>query len=212
MRLAGSHNCSGNRRAGGVMSSEMLWYTTRATGLLAMLLLTATVVLGLMTSRRVSAPGWPRFVQQDLHKRISILAVCFLGIHVLTSVVDTYVHIGWIAVVVPFTSPYERFFVGLGAISLDLLLAVFVSSIARSHIGARTWRALHWLAYLSWPVAIAHGIGSGTDMRLTWVDGLVGACCFAVVAAAAWRFAAPVISRRTATDATARLATRGSTR
>ncbi|MGO9341727.1 MAG: ferric reductase-like transmembrane domain-containing protein [Acidimicrobiales bacterium] len=178
------------------MSSQMLWYTTRATGLVAMLLLTATVVLGLLTARRVSARGWPRFVQQDLHKRISILAVSFLGIHILTSVVDTYVHIGWLAVVVPFASPYQRFFVGLGAISLDLLLAVFVSSLVRSHIGARTWRALHWLAYLSWPVGIAHAIGSGTDIRLGWVDGLVGACCFAVVATAAWRFAVPVFSRR----------------
>jgi DMSO/TMAO reductase YedYZ heme-binding membrane subunit len=190
----------------------MLWYTTRATGLVAMLLLTATVVLGLLTARRSSGPGWPRFVQQDLHKRISILAICFLGIHILTSVVDTYVHIGWIAVVIPFTSAYQRFFVGLGAISLDLLLAVFVSSLARSHIGARTWRALHWFAYLSWPVAIAHGIGSGTDMRLAWVDGLVAACCFVVVATAAWRFTAPSISRRRATSPGAQLVTHGSTR
>ncbi len=189
----------------------MLWYTTRATGLVGMLLLTATVVLGLLTARRVSGPGWPRFVQQDLHRRISILAVCFLGIHILTSVVDTYVHIGWIAVVIPFTSSYQRFFVGLGAISLDLLLAVFVSSLVRSRIGPRTWRALHWLAYISWPVAIAHGIGSGTDIKLTWVDGLVGACCLAVVATAAWRFAPPFSRRRTHAP-TAQLAARGSAR
>lgn len=194
------------------MSSQMLWYTTRATGLVAMLLLTATVVLGLITARRVSGPGWPRFVQQDVHKRISILAVCFLGIHVLSSILDTYVHIGWIAVVFPFASPYERFYVGLGAISLDLLLAVFVSSLLRSHIGARTWRALHWLAYLSWPVAIAHAIGSGTDITLEWVDGLLGACCFAVVATAAWRFAAPAFSHRHTTANDSRMVTDGSTR
>jgi sulfoxide reductase heme-binding subunit YedZ len=187
------------------MSSEMLWYTTRATGLVAMLLLTATVVLGLLTTRRVSAYSWPRFVLQDLHKRISILAVCFLGVHILTSVLDTYVHIGWLAVVVPFASPYERFFVGLGAVSLDLLLAVLVSSLARSHIGARTWRAVHWLAYLSWPIAIAHGIGSGTDIKIRWVDGMVGLCCFAVVVTATWRFV-PSMSRRS------QLVTDGSTR
>ncbi len=192
------------------MSSQMLWYTTRATGLVAMLLLTATVVLGLLTARRVSRPGWPRFVQQDLHRRISILAICFLCIHILTSVVDTYVHIGWIAVVIPFASAYERFFVGLGAISLDLLLAVFVSSLVRSHIGARAWRALHWLAYGAWPVAIAHGIGSGTDIKLAWVDGLVGACCFAVVATGAWRLAA--LSRRRVTSTDSRLVTHWSAR
>jgi sulfoxide reductase heme-binding subunit YedZ len=178
------------------MSSQMLWYTTRATGLVAMVLLTATVVLGLLTARRASGWGWPRFVQQDLHKRISILSVSFLGIHILTSILDTYVHIGWLAVVIPFTSSYDRFFVGLGAISFDLLAAVFISSLLRSHIGARTWRAIHWLAYGSWPVGIAHSIGSGTDVRLGWVDGLVGICCFAVVATAAWRFADPYFARR----------------
>jgi sulfoxide reductase heme-binding subunit YedZ len=93
-----------------------MWYTTRATGLVALLLFTATVVLGLLTAGRASGTRWPRFVQQDLHRRISLLAVVFLSIHILTSVLDTYVHIGWIGIVVPFTSPYERFFVGLGAV------------------------------------------------------------------------------------------------
>jgi predicted ferric reductase len=179
------------------MSSQILWYTTRATGLVAMLLLTGVVVLGVLTAGRASAPKWPRFMQQDMHKRVSILAVAFLAIHVLTSVLDTYVHIGWLAVVVPFASPYERFFVGLGAISLDLLGAVFISSIARSRIPARAWRAVHWLSYASWPIAIAHGIGSGTDIRLGLVDALVGSCCLAVVVATVWRVAVPAIAGRT---------------
>jgi sulfoxide reductase heme-binding subunit YedZ len=178
------------------MTSQILWYTTRATGLMAMVLLTASVVLGLLTARRTSGPGWPRFVQQDLHKRISILSVSFLGIHILTSVLDSYVHIGWFAIVIPFTSSYDRFFVGLGAISFDLLAAVFISSLLRSHLGARTWRAVHWLAYGCWPIGIAHSIGTGTDIRLGWVDGLVGICCFAVITAVAWRFADPYFARR----------------
>lgn len=178
------------------MSSEVLWYATRATGLTALILLTGTVVLGVLTARRASAERWPRFVLQDLHKRISILSVVFVAIHVVTSVVDTYVHIGWLAVIVPFTSGYERFYVGLGAISLDLLLSVFVSSLVRPWIRPRTWRAIHWLAYASWPVAVAHGIGSGTDLRLDWVDGLVGICCLAVVAAATVRFAGSITRRR----------------
>ena len=171
------------------MSSPMMWYTTRATGLVALLLFTATVVLGLMTAGRASATKWPRFVQQDLHRRISLLAVVFLSIHILASVLDTYVHIGWIGIVVPFTSPYERFFVGLGAVSLDLMAAIMISSFARNRIRPRTWRALHWLSYLSWPIAIAHSIGAGTDTRLLWVDGLVAVCCVAVLGAGLWRFA-----------------------
>jgi len=174
----------------------MLWYITRATGLAAMVLLTATVVLGLVTARRASGPQWPRFVLQDLHKRVSILTVVFLAIHILTSILDTYVHIGWLAIVIPFTSSYDRFYVGFGAVSFDLLAAVFLSSLIRPRINARTWRAIHWLAYGSWPIGIAHSIGTGTDIKLDWVDGLVGLCCFAVVAAAVWRVVTPVIARR----------------
>jgi methionine sulfoxide reductase heme-binding subunit len=177
------------------VNSSVLWYATRATGLVALGLLTATVVLGLVTARRTSTPGWPGFVLQDLHRRVSILTVCFLAIHVLTSVLDTYVSIGWLAIVVPFASPYERFFVGLGAVSVDLFIAVFLSSLFRPLIGSRTWRAIHWLAYLSWPISVAHAIGSGTDIRLSWVDGFLGACCFAVVVTVVWRFARAAVDR-----------------
>jgi predicted ferric reductase len=171
------------------MSSELLWYTTRATGLTAFVLLTATVVLGLLARRRVSGRRWSKFVRQEVHRQISILAVAFLAIHILTSVLDSYVHIGWLAIVVPFTSPYERFFVGLGAVALDLALAVLVSSLLKDKISTRTWRAIHWLAYGSWPIAAAHGIGAGTDVRLDWVDAIVGACCGSVVLALGLRLA-----------------------
>src|SRR5580698_2023597 len=111
------------------MSSTALWYATRASGLMALVLLTLTIVLGITTTSRVRARNWPGFAHQEIHRRISILTVVFLGLHVLTSVLDTYVHIGWAAVVVPFTSEYSRFWVGVGAIALDLMIAVFVSSL-----------------------------------------------------------------------------------
>lgn len=169
------------------MSSTDLWYATRASGLMALILLTLTMVLGLTTSTRSRARRWPGFAQQEMHRRVSILAVVFLGIHVLTSVLDTFVHIGWVAVVVPFTSGYQSFWVGVGAVSLDLMLAVFVSSLVRARIGAGTWRAIHWLAYLSWPVALAHTFGMGTDSREHWVVVLGAVCIAAVGAAVAWR-------------------------
>ena len=129
------------------MNSTFLWYATRATGIVALILLTLTMVLGLITTSRPRARHWPGFAQQELHRRISIIAVVFLAIHVVTSILDTYVHIGWFAIVVPFTSPYSRFWVGLGTIALDLMVAVFVSSLLRSHLKPDTWRAIHWLAY-----------------------------------------------------------------
>ena len=163
------------------VNSTAFWYATRASGLMALVLLTVTMVLGITTTSRARARNWPGFAQQEMHRRISILTMVFLGIHVLTSVLDTYVNIGWAAVVVPFTSEYSRFWVGVGAVGVDLVLAVFVSSLLRSRMNAGAWRALHWLAYLCWPVALAHTFGMGTDAGEAWVIGL-GVVCVAAVA------------------------------
>lgn len=169
------------------MSSTSLWYATRASGIVALVLLTLTMVLGLVTTSRSRAKNWPGFAQQELHRRISILSVVFVGIHVLTSILDTYVHIGWPAIVVPFASPYSRFWVGLGTISLDLMLAVFVSSLLREHLRPGTWRAIHWLAYGSWPIALAHTFGLGTDSRESWLIVLSVLCVLAVCLSLGWR-------------------------
>jgi methionine sulfoxide reductase heme-binding subunit len=182
------------------VSSTWLWYATRASGLMAMVLLTATMVLGITTTTRARARRWPGFAQQELHRRISMIAVVFLGIHVLTSVLDTYVSISWAAVLVPFTSAYGRLWVGVGAVALDLMLAVFVSSLLRARMRPGTWRAMHWLAYLSWPVALAHTFGMGTDAGETWVIALGAGCVLTVAVALAWRIrqAARQASARTA--------------
>jgi predicted ferric reductase len=169
------------------MSSTTLWYATRASGLMALILLTLTMVLGVITTTRARARNWPGFAQQEMHRRISMIAVVFLGIHVLTSVLDTYVNISWAAIVIPFTSSYGRFWVGVGAIALDLMLAVFVTSLLRARMHAGMWRAVHWLAYLSWPVALAHTFGMGSDSREGWVIVLGAVCVVAVALALAWR-------------------------
>ncbi len=168
-------------------TSPTLWFTTRATGTVAVVLLTASVVLGILTTTRASAPRVPRFALSELHRRVALIALAFLTLHVLTAVVDTYVPIGWLAAVVPFTSSYQPFWIGLGAVAFDLMLVVTVTSIFRRQLGHRTFRLVHWAVYLCWPVAVAHGIGSGTDLRFGWMDLLCGSCVAAVVAAAAWR-------------------------
>ena len=169
------------------MSSTSFWYATRASGLMALILLTLTMVLGLATTTRARARNWPGFAQQEIHRRVSMIAVVFLGIHVLTSVLDTYVNINWAAIVIPFTSSYGRFWIGIGAIALDLMIAVFITSLLRTRMRPGTWRALHWLAYLSWPVALAHTFGMGTDAGEHWVVALGVVCVVAVAAALAWR-------------------------
>lgn len=165
------------------MNSTVLWYVTRASGIVALVLLTATMVLGLTTSARARSRNWPGFARQELHRRVSMIAIVFLAIHVLTSILDTYVHIGWASIVVPFTSSYSRFWVGMGTVALDLLAAVFVSSLLRSRIKPGTWRGIHWLAYGCWPVALAHTFGMGTDAGEPWVIALGASCVLAVGAA-----------------------------
>jgi methionine sulfoxide reductase heme-binding subunit len=169
------------------MNSTAFWYITRATGIVTLVLLTVTMVLGLTTTARARARNWPGFAQQELHRRISMMAMVFLAIHVLTSILDTYVHIGWAAIVVPFTSPYSRLWVGIGTIALDLMAAVLVSSLLRSRIKPSVWRGIHWLAYGCWPLALAHTFGVGTDAGEGWVDALGVACIVSVLVALLWR-------------------------
>jgi predicted ferric reductase len=174
----------------GITSSTALWYTSRATGVVALVLLTAAMLLGLFVNRQGRLPGLPRFAVTGLHRNVSLISVVFVVIHVLTAVADTYVSIPLTATVVPFASGYERVWLGLGAVSLDLMIAMIVTSLIRGHLSYRLWRAIHWLAYLSWPVAFAHSIGSSTDMQKGPLLGLAVACAILVAAGIIWRVAA----------------------
>ena len=169
------------------LTSTTIWYTMRATGIVALVLLTGTMVLGMLTAGRSASGRWPAFTRADLHKRVSLLAMVFLALHVLTAVLDTYVSVGWAAVIVPFASPYRPLWTGLGTVGVDLMVAVAVSSALRQRISARTWRGIHWLAYGSWPVAMAHSLGTGTDASTVWMDTLAGLCTAAVIGALIWR-------------------------
>jgi sulfoxide reductase heme-binding subunit YedZ len=181
--------------------SEAVWYMIRATGVVALILLTVTTVLGLLSASRVRSARWPAFAQLDLHKRATVLALVFLGIHVASSVLDTYVHVGLISVVVPFTSSVRPLWTGLGAVAVDLLAAVAISSALRRHIEPRVWRGLHWLAYACWPIAMAHALGAGTDATRFWMDAIAAVCTIAVVTALTWRIG----YHRTSSDDAARV-------
>ena len=167
-----------------------LWYATRATGLVTLLLLTVSVLLGILTAGRFATAHWPRFLSQGLHRNISLLVLVFLALHVGTTVIDTYTSIPLTAAFIPFSSSYKPVWLGLGAVALDLLLALVATSLLRTRIGHRSWRQVHWPAYACWPVAVAHGLGIGTDRNATWVFVLTVACALAVLAVAAWRLVA----------------------
>jgi sulfoxide reductase heme-binding subunit YedZ len=167
--------------------STAFWYASRATGIVALLLLTAVLVLGIMVNRQGRLPGLPRFAVTSLHRNLSLLSVAFIAVHVITAVLDTYVSIPIAAGVIPFTSGYERLWLGLGAISLDLMIAMIVTSLLRGRLNRVLWRAIHLLAYLSWPVAFAHSIGSSRDLQQGWLLCLAIGCAVIVAAAVVWR-------------------------
>ncbi|MGD0241308.1 MAG: ferric reductase-like transmembrane domain-containing protein [Streptosporangiaceae bacterium] len=165
------------------------WYASRATGIVSLLLLTAVLVLGILVNRQGRLPGLPRFAVTDLHRNLSLLSVAFIAVHILTAVLDSYVHIPLLSAVVPFASGYERLWLGLGAISLDLMVAMIVTSLLRGRLNRIVWRAVHLLAYASWPLAFVHGIGASKDLQQGWLLGLAVGCALAVATAVTWRLA-----------------------
>lgn len=168
-------------------SSTWLWYASRATGAVALLLLTAVALLGLLVSRQSRLPGLPRFAVTGLHRNLSLLSVAFILLHVLTAVTDGYVSIPLTSAVIPFTSGYERFWLGIGAVSFDLFLAVIITSLLRHHLSRRVWYAVHLLSYASWPVAFAHSLGASSDMQGGWMLLLAIACAAILAVAITWR-------------------------
>jgi sulfoxide reductase heme-binding subunit YedZ len=170
--------------------SPVFWYASRATGVVTLLLFTAVLVLGLLVTRKGRLPGLPGFAVTSLHRNLSLLGLAFVVVHVLTAVLDGYVSIPLVSAVIPFTSEYERFWLGLGAVALDLIIAIILTSLVRGRLRRRWWRSVHLLAYLSWPVAFAHCLGASKDLRQGWLLDLAAGCALLVLAATVWRLAA----------------------
>jgi predicted ferric reductase len=161
---------------------SIYWYLTRATGAMALILLTLALVVGIAAIGRVQARGLPRFVVDGVHRTASLLAVAFLLVHIITAVLDSFAPISLTDAVIPFAGTYRPLWLGLGAVSFDLMLAIVISSLVRRRLGHTTWRAIHWLAYASWPVAVLHGFGTGSDVRQTWMLAIDVVCIGAVLA------------------------------
>ena len=173
------------------MSDTILWYATRGAGVVSLVLLSAVVVLGIASAMRWQTVSWPRFLTTGFHRNLALATLIFLAIHIVTAVVDPFTALGWQAALIPFSSSYRRFWLGLGVVAIYLLLAIMVTSLLRPLFGQRAWRLVHWLAYLMWPVAVIHGIGTGTDPRFAWMLAIEAVCIGSVVAAVAWRVSRP---------------------
>jgi methionine sulfoxide reductase heme-binding subunit len=174
---------------GAALGPSAYWYLARGTGAVALVLLTASVVIGILGSVRFVAQRWPRFAIDAVHRDVSLLVIVVLVIHIVTSVLDGFAPITLLDGVIPFISPYRPLWLGLGTLSFDLLVAIVVTSLVRRRLGYRAWRAVHWLAYASWPVAVLHGLGTGSDTKQWWMLALTVVCIMAVLIAVWLRIA-----------------------
>jgi DMSO/TMAO reductase YedYZ heme-binding membrane subunit len=166
---------------GSTLGPTAYWYLTRATGVVALVLLTAVVVLGVIGPMRLATnPRWPRFAIDSVHRDLSLLAVAVIVIHVITTVLDGFAPISLVDAIIPFHSAYRPLWLGLGALAFDLIIALVITSLTRRRLGYRAWRLVHWLAYACWPVAVLHGLGTGSDSRQAWAL-LVTFLCVATV-------------------------------
>ena len=169
--------------AAATTSSGAYWYLTRGTGTVALILLTLSVALGVANVRRIRTERMPRFVLDAVHRNTSLLAMVFLLLHIATSLLDGYAPIRIVDVVVPFLSSYRPLWLGLGAVAFDLMVAVVITSLLRRRFGYRAWRLTHWAAYACWPVALLHGLGTGSDTKAGWMLVIVGGCVIVMIVA-----------------------------
>ena len=185
------------------MTDQLLWFATRGAGVVSLLLASAVVVLGLLTTARWQRPGWPRFLTAELHRTVALVSVAFTALHVVTAILDPYAQLGILAALVPLASSYRPVAVAWGVLSVDLLLAVMLTSLLRDRLGYRAWKAVHWLAYAGWPLAVLHSITAGSDATAPWMLLVDAVAIGSVVAALAFRLTMPASPRAILADVSA---------
>jgi predicted ferric reductase len=167
--------------------SGLDWYTARAAGVVAYALLTSGVLLGVLLAGRARLPRWPAFAVTDVHRFVSILTGAFIAIHVWALLLDRYAQVSVATLVVPGASSYRPFWLALGTIALELLLAVALSNLLRKRIGHMRWRRVHYLTFVVWIASTAHGVGAGTDANAGWLRALYLVSIGSLALALAWR-------------------------
>ena len=185
------------------MFDQVLWFAARGAGAVSLMMLTASACFGLVTVTRFAHPEWPRFFNYEMHRRISLLSIVFLAVHILSAVLDPFAHLGLVAAIVPLASTYRPAEVAIGVVAFYLFVALIVTSLLRKHIGQRMWRLVHLSSYAMWPLALLHGITAGTDGITPWMLAIDVACAAAVIAALAWRINAGTPNRAILPDVVA---------
>lgn len=180
--------------------AHVTWYTERAGGYTALLLLTLAVCLGLMLSFRVSSTRWPRFLTNELHRDVTLTAIGFSILHGLALWADPWEAFPLRALTVPLDSHHRPLAVALGIVGLYLAVAIWLSSRVQRRIGYRAWRRLHLLTYAVFALCAAHAILAGEDAGTSWGRAIDWGSIAAVAGLTAMRLAravAPTVDRHT---------------
>ncbi len=167
------------------------WYVARAAGLSAYLLLFLNVVLGLAVHTRFVDALMARWRSLDLHQFTALLAMAFLALHGLSLLGDHYIGFTWGQLLVPFASSYRPGWVATGIVGFYLLAVVTASSYLRRFVSYKAWRALHYLSFAAYILALVHGIYSGTDSGELWARALYWSTGSAVALLMLRRFQTP---------------------
>jgi methionine sulfoxide reductase heme-binding subunit len=173
--------------------NEAMWAFGRVSGIVALLLLTLSVLLGITTRSGRPLPGLPRFSIALVHRNVALLASVFLVFHVGSLLVDSYARLNPVDILVPFLGSFKPIWQGLGTVAVDLLIAVIVTSLLRRRLGVRAFKVVHWLTYAMWPVALLHAVGNGTNGMSGWFLLLAATSSIAILIAMGWRLSARFI-------------------
>lgn len=163
------------------------WLASRSAGVVAYLLLSSSVVLGLVMAGRL-APVSARGGLRVLHERVALLALGAVAAHGLFLLPDRWLHPGLHELLIPFTTSYRPVWTGLGICAAYLAAGLSLSYYARRRLGSHRWRAAHRLIPVAWALAAVHVIGAGTDVVSLWLEAVLALTIAAVVALLAQRW------------------------
>lgn len=145
------------------LSSETVWYAIRASGVIAYLFLAASTLWGLLLTTKVVKAWLPGAVALDLHNYLSWIAIGLTALHAVLLLFSDFFAYRVIDLLLPFTGPFEPFWVGLGVIGLYLMIATSLSFSFIKQLGHKSFRQIHYLTYAAFLLALLHSIVAGTD-------------------------------------------------
>lgn len=167
--------------------NEALWALGRGTGVVALVMFTVTLVLGILTRSGRPMLGLGRFGVAEVHRTAALTGTGLVAVHLVSLFLDPYAQLKVVDFVAPFVGSYRPFWLGLGTLAVDLLVVITVVSLLRERVGPRVFKAVHWATYALWPIALTHALGNGSDNGSPWLQSLALACVVAVGSALTWR-------------------------